>query len=196
MTAFRDYVPEALVLLEALTDVPVSGPTGPRAMLPSPRGQVGPSQPPLRPSPRPGASGGSAVANDPISPAYGANARNARLAATARWQEEDDRAILLDPSVQQQLRKSYQLLADLDYHFKEHRQRCESIRLQLAHLLGQAARDPERASQLRGNLPKMTELLQALQMGTATAEQVRLASEELDYAGISNPTVTGFLNLF
>jgi hypothetical protein len=196
VTAFREFVPEAPALLEALTDVPVSGPVGPRAMIPSPRGRVGPSQPPLRPSPRPGDSAFSAVANDPVGPGYGLRAREARLAATAQWEEEDARAILHDPGVQQGLRKGYQILTDLDYLFKEHRTRCESARLQLAHVLGQAAKDPERASQLRENLPKLTELLQALQIGTATADMVKSAQQELDYNGITNPTVQGFYNLF
>lgn len=175
-------------------DMPATGPTGPRALGTSPRGGSGFSQPIMQPSPRAVGPRPSAVANDPgAGRDWTRGARAARIAFTRQSAEEDGRAILSDPRVQQSLRTVHRLVQDMDHLVRQHQDRLESLRLQVAHLLTTAARSPDQASQLRENVPKLAELLRDIHEGNpgqGYRAKIQTALAELEYAGVG-PTPFG-----
>lgn len=197
MSSFRDFVPQALEILEgararpastdgiseemrahagfgALTEgwgePPMGGPVGPMPLTPSPR----------RPS---------AVANDFDNEDAAREARAARRAHIQQWQEEDSRAILRDPRVGAALGSAHRILQSMEHSLREQQMALANHRLQIAHLLGQAARDPGQAMQLKQHIPQLLGILSDIEQGEPTRDlQDKIAAALVELEGGSSAT--------
>lgn len=196
MSSFRDFVPQALEILQgahdlgeatdgipeemrahagfgALTegwgDIPMGAPTGPMPLQQSPR----------RPQPK-----------DPFDDEEAAReARQARRSHIQQWQQEDSRAILRDPRVGSALGTIHRLLQDMDHTLREQQNSLNNARLQASHLLGQAARDPGQAAQLKQHIPQLLAVLQAIGAGEPSAEfRDRIAAALVELEGGTQTT--------
>jgi len=128
----------------------------------------------------------SYVANDPPDPRTLDRARAFRVTLSQEFGQDDQDAFLRDPRASVPLRQVRRLIQEMDHVSRSAQERLTGLRLQAAHLLNQCSRTPTGREAIRQRLPRLFELLAAVEQPHGLADQMEMALTEFDESGIGD----------